>query len=251
MEEADRAVQRWLCRRYVPRRRRGPRSADGIAREYGRDFGFRRRRGHQRGAVRRMAPRAVGDPVRLVHSGACLRNRNLMASSRPSTRHCDVTLDLFLTPNDPGYLLELQRAAARPVVRVHEPCHMSPGRDPQRVRRRGPRAAPGQLQQPVVAAEQALRLRAGAARGGRRAVARDGGLRRECGVGSCRRGLRGRALSAVVSDLETDTVAQSSSGAARARELSAEAEVGAGRGSTGSACCRRARRGRRRMTRHG
>src|SRR5690606_14748561 len=76
-----------------------------------------------------LRPTPVSSPVRLVHSGACLRNRDLhvmveavLAAAREPDP-VDVTLDLYLTPNDPAYLEELRGLAAGSggVVTVHEP----------------------------------------------------------------------------------------------------------------------------------
>ncbi|KQV25471.1 hypothetical protein [Yonghaparkia sp. Root332] len=68
-------------------------------------------------------PTEVGEPIRLVHSGACLRRRGLLelveAVESTST---PVTLDLYLMPNDPGLLGELRElAAASDRVTVHDP----------------------------------------------------------------------------------------------------------------------------------
>ena len=68
-------------------------------------------------------PSEVGETIRLVHSGACLRRRGLTelvdAVERSSA---PVTLDLFLMPNDPGLLAELRaRAAGSSRVTVHDP----------------------------------------------------------------------------------------------------------------------------------
>ena len=58
-----------------------------------------------------------------MHSGACLRNRNLMAYIEAVVLvRSSVTLDFYLTKNDPGYLDELTAAAAEvPGVTMHEP----------------------------------------------------------------------------------------------------------------------------------
>ncbi|MGB5950949.1 MAG: glycosyltransferase family 1 protein, partial [Ornithinimicrobium sp.] len=59
------------------------------------------------------APTIAGSPLRLVHSGVARRNRSLkvmIEAVRQTER--DVTLDLFLMPNDPAYLAELKQEAA-------------------------------------------------------------------------------------------------------------------------------------------
>jgi hypothetical protein len=96
-----------------------------LARRFRRDFGF------EPFVVMNAPPFAASSaaptttPLRLVHAGAALRNRRLEtlveavallpAAVRP-------TLDLYLAPNDPGYLAELTRRAAEVEgVRVLEP----------------------------------------------------------------------------------------------------------------------------------
>lgn len=60
-----------------------------------------------------LSPQPVEAPIRLVHAGAALRNRRLelLIEAVRATR-TDVTLDLYLPPNDPGYLEELRALAA-------------------------------------------------------------------------------------------------------------------------------------------
>lgn len=103
---------RWMCRRHVARVASTSTVGAGLARQYEADFGFRPKVVTNATPYVDLSPGEVGDPVRLVHSGAALRNRDLMLlldgvieTSRP------VTLDLFLTPNDPGYLAELRQRA--------------------------------------------------------------------------------------------------------------------------------------------
>lgn len=113
----------WICRTSVTRATSVTTVAHGIAREYRRRFGI------AAGVVTNATPFAdqppseLHEPLALVHSGACFRNRHLdimldalELTSRPAT------LDLYLTPNDPAYLSELvERARTRPHVRVHDP----------------------------------------------------------------------------------------------------------------------------------
>jgi hypothetical protein len=58
-----------------------------------------------------------------VHSGACLRGRNLLEMAEAvATAANDVTLDFYLTPNHPAYLERLKEfAATTPRVTVHDP----------------------------------------------------------------------------------------------------------------------------------
>lgn len=113
----------WLCRRYVRRASSWTTVSGGLAREYERVFGFTPELVTNAAPYQDRSPRPVSDPIRLVHSGACLRDRNLLdmidgvaLSTKP------VTLDLFLTKNDPAYLEELKaRAREVPGVTVREP----------------------------------------------------------------------------------------------------------------------------------
>jgi hypothetical protein len=112
---------RWMCRRFLKRADSMTTVGSGVAAEYRRVFGL------TPGIVTNAAPFAnlevspVGTPIRLVHSGAALRNRHLDVTVQAvldST--ADITLDLFLMPNDPAYIEELRAMAGdggRVVVR--------------------------------------------------------------------------------------------------------------------------------------
>jgi len=114
---------RWLCRRFLPLAASMTTVGRGIADEYWRVYGVHAE------VVTNAAPYAdltageVGTPIRLVHSGASLRNRRLevlIAAILASTN--DVTLDLYLMGNDPHYVVELrEQAAASDRVRFPEP----------------------------------------------------------------------------------------------------------------------------------
>lgn len=113
---------RWLCRQV-----RGARSvttvADGIAREYERKFGFRADVVTNASPAAVLEPQPVRAPIRLVHSGVALASRHLeIMCDALALTHADVTLDLFLMPNDPKYLATLQaRAQSDPRIRVNAP----------------------------------------------------------------------------------------------------------------------------------
>lgn len=105
---------RWMCRTFLTKASSITTVGRGVALEYRRVFGL------EAGIVTNAAPysntipTATGVPIRLVHSGAALRNRHLetlIAAVITST--ADVTLDLYLMPNDPIYISELQTLAAR------------------------------------------------------------------------------------------------------------------------------------------
>ncbi len=116
---------RWLCRRHVTRAASATTVGRGLADAYRTEFGI------DAGIVTNAAPFAAlepgevsdGGPLRLVHSGAALRNRRLeVLLDAVEATTTAVTLDLYLMPNDPPYIAELrERAAAIPGVRVLDP----------------------------------------------------------------------------------------------------------------------------------
>ena len=113
----------WLCRTAVTRASSVSTVAHGIAREYRRRFGITASVVTNATPYVDLEPTAVHDPLALVHSGACFRNRHLgiMLDAVEKAR-TPVTLDLYLPPNDPAYLAGLrQRAQGLPGVRVHDP----------------------------------------------------------------------------------------------------------------------------------
>lgn len=114
----------WLCSRYVARASSWTTVSGGLAREYERNFGFTAELVTNAAPYQDAEPSPVGDTIRLVHSGAALQDRRLhdliaavAASSGP------ITLDLYLTPNQPTYVDELRSAAEASAgrVRVHDP----------------------------------------------------------------------------------------------------------------------------------
>lgn len=115
--------RRWLVRTWVARADSVTTVGAILAQEYRQEFGI------TAGVVPNAAPYAdrsptpVGEPLRLVHSGAARRNRSLsvMIEAVRRTRR-EVTLDLYLVPNDPAYLAKLQQEAADlPQVRFNDP----------------------------------------------------------------------------------------------------------------------------------
>ncbi|MEO8527455.1 MAG: glycosyltransferase family 1 protein [Pseudolysinimonas sp.] len=104
---------RWMCRRFLVRASSMTTVGHGIADEYRRVYGLRA------GVVTNAAPyaeleaRPAGWPIRLVHSGASLRNRRLeVLVDAVAATTSDVTLDLYLMGNDPEYVVELRERAA-------------------------------------------------------------------------------------------------------------------------------------------
>ena len=113
---------RWMCRRYVRRASAVTTVSAGLAREYEREFGFVAEVVTNATPYAELVPSDVRAPLRLVHSGAGLRNRDigLMVEAVQRTS-ADVTLDLYLTPNHPDYLEELRvRAGESDRVRLRE-----------------------------------------------------------------------------------------------------------------------------------
>lgn len=114
---------RWMCRTFVVRAESVTTVGQGIADEYRRVYGI------EAGVVTNAAPyaevdaRPVGTPIRLVHSGAALRDRNILAIVEAvEATSADVHLALYLTPNDPAFLEEIRdRAGASSRVTLHDP----------------------------------------------------------------------------------------------------------------------------------
>jgi hypothetical protein len=116
---------RWMCRRFVRRANSVTTVGRGIADEYRRRFGIDADVVTNAAPYAELAPTAAATPIRLVHSGACLRDRNIATivdAVEAST--ASVTLDLYLTPNDPQFLDELKersRSSERVIVREPVP----------------------------------------------------------------------------------------------------------------------------------
>lgn len=113
----------WVVRRYVTRADAWSTVSRGIVEEYEKNFGFHAELVTNAAPYHDYRPGPVGEPIRIVHSGACLRNRNLhvMAEAVEAAAN-EVTLDFYLTANDPPYLQELKDfAASSRRVTVHDP----------------------------------------------------------------------------------------------------------------------------------
>lgn len=112
---------RWLCRRFLPRAASMTTVGTGIANEYRRVYGVHADVVTNAAPYAELPLGAVGDPLRLVHSGASLRNRRLevlIDAAVASTS--EVTLDLYLMGNDPEYVAELRERATSDRVRFPE-----------------------------------------------------------------------------------------------------------------------------------
>ncbi|MBO3664981.1 glycosyltransferase family 1 protein [Microbacterium stercoris] len=113
----------FIVRLYVTRAKAWSTVSRGIVDEYEKNFGFRAELVTNAAPYQEAEPTPVGTTIRMVHSGACLRNRNLhvMAEAVAEAAN-DVTLDFYLTANDPPYLQELKDfAATTDRVTVHDP----------------------------------------------------------------------------------------------------------------------------------
>lgn len=114
----------WMNRRFVARAASWSTVSEGIAREYARRFGFRPDVVTNAAPYVQASPTPVGTPIRLVHSGAALRNRHLgVLIDGVAGARSGATLDLFLTANDAAYLAELRAVVAGTGgrVRLHDP----------------------------------------------------------------------------------------------------------------------------------
>ncbi|WP_240038111.1 hypothetical protein [Actinomyces procaprae] len=119
---------RWLCRTYVTRVDSVTTVAQGLADAYAREYGIRAEVVTNATPYRQADPTPVGRPLRLVHSGAALPDRHLeiMVDAIGLTDR-NVTLDLYLTRNDPAVIDALRaRAAALPADRAGRVRVMDP-----------------------------------------------------------------------------------------------------------------------------
>lgn len=118
----------WVCRRYVARATSWTTVSRGLAREYQRNFGFEPGLVTNAAPYQDVEPSPVREMIRLVHSGAAMSDRRLhdlitavAGSSAP------VTLDFYLTRNQPAYVdqLRAQADATNGRVRVLDPVPYS------------------------------------------------------------------------------------------------------------------------------
>lgn len=115
--------KRWMCRTFLPSVQSITTVGQGIADEYACRFGVASSVVTNAAPYVQLDARPVGARIRMVHSGATLRNRRLDVTVRAVVESTiDVSLDLFLVPNDPEYLAELkQLAAGDSRVTFHDP----------------------------------------------------------------------------------------------------------------------------------
>ena len=114
----------WLCAEYVAKASSWTTVSGGLARAYEENFGFAAELATNAAPYQDASPTEVGPVIRLVHSGAALQDRRLHDLIHAVTDSTTaVTLDFYLTPNQPAYVDELRTLAAGSGgrVRVHDP----------------------------------------------------------------------------------------------------------------------------------
>ncbi|MFD6054798.1 glycosyltransferase family 1 protein [Agromyces sp. NPDC060279] len=113
----------WMCRRFVTRAASVTTVGQGIAEEYAAKYGITARVVTNAAPYSALVPGEVQRPIRLVHSGAALRDRNISAIlDAVEATSAPVELALYLTPNDPGFLAELRSRAERSGrITLHDP----------------------------------------------------------------------------------------------------------------------------------
>ena len=115
--------RRWLCATYLPECESVTTVSEGIAQEYSSQFAIDVDVAMNATPYQDLVPNPATRPIRLVHSGACQRQRELgtMVQAVMDSGN-DVTLDLYLTPNDPQHLQELKNLSADdPRITIHDP----------------------------------------------------------------------------------------------------------------------------------
>jgi hypothetical protein len=109
-----RPLNKYLCEEYVRNASAITTVAPGIAAEYEDRFGFSPRLVLNAPLFHDPSPKPVGNPLRLVHHGAAIRDRMLESMIRAVGGLNSASLDLYLVrmAADPGYLDELIRVAS-------------------------------------------------------------------------------------------------------------------------------------------
>ncbi|EMY35667.1 hypothetical protein D477_003193 [Arthrobacter crystallopoietes BAB-32] len=114
---------RWVCRTFLPQARSVTTVSDGIAEQYGRDFGVAATVVTNAAPYAEKVPRPTGRPIRLIYSSAGQRYRRIEdIISAMDAASGELELDLIVMPNEPAYVDELRRQAEPlPNVRFREP----------------------------------------------------------------------------------------------------------------------------------
>ena len=113
----------WLIRRYAKHADVITTVSFGLQKGYEAQFGFKPHLVVNATPYANLQPGKVAEPIRLVHSGACQRKRNLeVMLDAVQQSSANVSLDMYVTPNDPAYLEELTaKYATEPRIRFNEP----------------------------------------------------------------------------------------------------------------------------------
>lgn len=111
---------RWQLRKFAARADSTTTVGAEIARRYHREFGFQPQVVTNAAPFADLAPTQVGMPLRMVHAGAALANRRIDVLLDAVDQVENVTLDLYLTPNDTGVVAAIEaRAKDHPRIRLH------------------------------------------------------------------------------------------------------------------------------------
>ena len=113
----------WLIRRYAKYADVITTVSSGLQQGYEAQFGFKPQLVVNAAPYADLQPGQVVEPIRLVHSGACQRKRSLeVMLDAVQQSSANVTLDMYVTPNDPDYLEKLKaKYATEPRIRFNEP----------------------------------------------------------------------------------------------------------------------------------
>lgn len=113
----------WQVRTFVARAGSHSTVGQRIAREYAARFGFTPTVVTNAAPYAECEPTPTGPTIRLVHSGACLADRGIdEIITAVESSSAALTLDLYLTPNDPAYLDSIRaRVADSTRVTLHDP----------------------------------------------------------------------------------------------------------------------------------
>lgn len=103
---------RWVCRTFLPQAKSVTTVSDGIARQYGHDFGVEAAVVTNAAPYADLAPKPTSRPIRLIYSSAGQRYRRIedIISAMDGAPE-GLELDLIVMPNEPAYVDELRRQA--------------------------------------------------------------------------------------------------------------------------------------------
>lgn len=112
----------WQCRTFATKVTSTTTVCQSLAEKYTATFGFKPEVVTNAAPFAALEPTAVGAPIRIVHAGAALANRQLETLiDGVEGLEATVSLDLYLTPNDLALMNRLrERSAALPHVQVHD-----------------------------------------------------------------------------------------------------------------------------------